>query len=133
MESLEMAVHCDGRKKGGGQPLPDQVPREGRKLELDARWRQVCQEVPVDPGGLGDGQEIQTDTGEGHHGEKESLEGHKLGWRLDSEDRCILWKGEVALQSRPHPVGEVEGRAASSCQLMKDLLGQQGLCPSDRT
>jgi hypothetical protein len=133
VEGSEVCVHCKRWEEGGGQPLPDKVPREGRKLELDAGWRQVCQEVLIYPGGFGDGQEVWIDTGEGHHSEKERLEGHKLGWRLASEDKCVLWKRKVVLQSCPQPVDEMEGSTASSCQLVEDLLGQQGLCPFNRT
>jgi hypothetical protein len=44
-------------------------------------------------GGLGVGQKIRSDTVEGHRGEEEVLEGHKLDRRLASEDRCIWRKG----------------------------------------
>jgi hypothetical protein len=57
MESPEMEVYSHWRQEGGQQPLPDEVPREQRELELDAGEWLVSRPVLVDAGGLGGLQE----------------------------------------------------------------------------
>ncbi len=52
------------------------------------------------------------------------LQGSKLWWRLASQGNGPFWQRNPPLESRPHPVGEMEGRPAPSCQLVQNLLDE---------
>jgi hypothetical protein len=127
VESPEMKVNGHWRQEGGGQPLPDEVPREQRELELDAGGWLVNHPVLVDGGGLGGLQEGRVYTGEAISLQQEVLGGGKLGGRLASEGDGSIKQRNPALESSTHPVSKVEGRG----RLVEDLLYQQGLGPLD--
>jgi hypothetical protein len=85
--------------------------------------------VLVEPGRIGGLQESQVNTGEARNLPQESLESQILWWRLPSEEDGRWRKRQPALEGCPHPAGEVEGRPASSRQLVEDLLDKQELGP----
>ncbi len=71
-------------QEGTRQPLPGEVPRKQRELQLNAGERLIHHPVSVDVGELGGLQEGHIDAGEPRSVEQEILEDHKLWWRLAS-------------------------------------------------
>jgi len=119
----------DGRR---GQPLPDEVPREGWEFLLHTGARGVHHPIFIDEGRPGGHQEGREDRWQVSRLQQKILEVQVLDWRLASEEGAIMEEGQLILEGSPHPVGEVEGRATAGRQLMEGLLGQQQICSGGR-
>jgi hypothetical protein len=125
MKYSEVEVRGQGWNGRGGQPLPNDVPRELWVLLLHMRAGRIHHPVLVDEGRPGGRQEGRENRRQVSRLQQKILEFQVLDWRLASEEGGILREWQVVLEGSSHPVGEVEGRAAAGRQLMKGLLGQQ--------
>jgi hypothetical protein len=83
-------------------------------FQLDTWEGSVSLPVSVDEVRLGGLQEGRVDAGQVAGLQQQGLEGHKLCWRLASEEDGPLWQRKTVLEGRPHPVGEVVGQLSPS-------------------